>query len=79
MGIREHTPLSYVIGLLCGLALIGHALYSVKRGYVLRQGGGYFERTQAPYAFWTDVLVGLVLGCFVVVICGMALWQGLAW
>ena len=76
MILREHTPLSSMVGLLCGLALIGHALSSLKRGYVLRHGGGYVDRTQAPYAFWADVLLGLGLGCFVLVVCVMALWKG---
>ena len=71
--IREHTIVRYLLGLLGGLGLIIYMLYNLKRGYVLRRGGGYIDSKQAPFLFWTDILLGLLLGGLVV-----AFWKGLA-
>jgi len=65
--IREHTFVRYLLG------LIIYMLYSLKRGYVLRRGRGYIDSKQAPLLFWTDILLGLLLGGLVV-----AFWKGLA-
>jgi len=72
---QEHTRGSYLLGLVLGLGLLVYALSYIKRGYVPDRHGD-IERTQAPLAFWLNVLFLLLFGGFIVVVCVVALWKG---
>ena len=73
---QDHTPGSYLLGLLLGLGIIVYILYTLKRGYMVEMWRRpYIYREHEPLAYWPPVILFLLVGSLVVVVCVIALWK----